>query len=222
MPLDPSAQVVSVSQLVNWFRCFADWIEAREDELTALDAAIGDADHGTNLRRGCRAAIEALDTDRPPNVAEFGRTVGMRLVSRVGGASGPLYGSFFLGFGIAAGPCTSLVPDAFASSWRAGVDSVRKRGKAGPGDKTMLDALIPAAEALDDAVSAHRSLGEALTSAAAAAEAGMLATVPMVARKGRASYLGERSAGHQDPGATSSWMLVRAAADTLDAERQEP
>ena len=217
MVLQEVTRSVTAEQLVGWFRMFADVIEGRADELSELDAAIGDADHGTNLRRGCRAVIEALDLERPIDVAAFGKVVGMRLVSAVGGASGPLYGSFFLAFGTAGGAVAELDLAAFAAAWRGGVEAVIKRGKAEPGDKTMLDALVPSAEALEAAIAAGADLPTALNAARDAAEQGKLATIPLVARKGRASYLGDRSAGHQDPGATSSWLLARAAAAALSS-----
>ena len=215
--VDRASQVVTSDELVAWFRRFAQIIEGRADELSSLDAAIGDADHGTNLRRGSRAVLQALDGDRPSDVSGFGRTVAMRLISAVGGASGPLYGSFFLAFGTSGGAASELTPAAFAAAFRAGVDGVAARGKAGAGDKTMLDALLPAAAALETATASEQPLSVALAAAVAAAEGGMAATVPMIARKGRASYLGDRSVGHQDPGATSSWLLVRAAAEAVDA-----
>jgi dihydroxyacetone kinase-like protein len=133
----------------------------------------------------------------------------------VGGAAGPLYGTFFLQLGKSVGDAAGLDLAGWAAAFRAGVEGVQMRGKAKPGDKTMVDALLPAAAVLDAAAAAGRQLGDALQAAADAAEQGMLATVPVVARKGRASYLGERSAGHQDPGATSSWLLLKAAAGTL-------
>lgn len=216
-----SEDVVSVADLVAWCRRFAELIEGHGDELSSLDAAIGDADHGTNLRRGCRAVLAALDGDRPETVSGFGKAVAMQLISAVGGASGPLYGSFFLAFGTTGGATDALPLDGFATAWRAGVDGVVSRGKAEPGDKTMLDALVPAVTAMESAVAGGAALRAVLDAGVQAAEAGMAATVPMIARKGRASYLGERSIGHQDPGATSSWLLVRAAAETLghDARR---
>nr|WP_211262672.1 dihydroxyacetone kinase subunit DhaL [Nitriliruptor alkaliphilus] len=213
---DRAAQVVTTDDLVAWFRRFAEVVEGRADELSSLDAAIGDADHGTNLRRGARAVLLALDAERPSDVAGFGRTVAMQLISAVGGASGPLYGSFFLALGTSGGTQGALSPTGFAAAVRAGVDGVAARGKASAGDKTMLDALLPAVSALEEATASGAPLRTALQAAVDAAETGMLATIPMVARKGRASYLGERSAGHQDPGATSSSLLVRAAAQTLD------
>ena len=210
-----AAQEVSVAQLISWFECFARDVERHADELSTLDAAIGDADHGTNLNRGCQAAARALSGNRPQTVGEFARTIGMQLISSVGGASGVLYGSFFLGYGTAAGDATTLTPRALAAAWDVGVTGVVSRGKAAVGDKTMVDVLVPTRNALRSAVDDGAGLKEALTAALAAADQGLESARPLVARKGRASYVGERSAGHQDPGAQSSWLLVRAAAATL-------
>jgi dihydroxyacetone kinase-like protein len=143
------------------------------------------------------------------------RTIGMTLVSTVGGAGGPLYGTLFLQFGTSAAGKERLELADWAAMIAAGVEGVRARGKAELGDKTMIDALSPARDALTEAARDGSTFGAALSAAASAAEEGMKATIPLVARKGRASYLGERSAGHQDPGATSSWMLMRTAAETL-------
>lgn len=214
MAADRADETVTTEQLIAWFRAFAHVIEEQTDELTALDSAIGDGDHGTNMRRGCRAVVAVLDAEPPADVAGFGRSIAMRLISAVGGASGPLYGSFFLAFGTAGGPVAELTATHLAAACRAGVDAVAARGKAAPGDKTMLDALVPGVEALEAGVE-QGSLTEAFAAAVKAAEAGMEATIPMLARKGRASYLGERSVGHQDPGATSSVLLLRTAAETL-------
>ncbi len=211
-------ETVDVDDLVAWIRRFAAVIEGRADELSSLDAAIGDADHGTNMRRGCQAVVGMLATERPADVSGFGKAVGMRLISAVGGASGPLYGSFFLAFGTAGGSAVTLTPSALAACWQAGSASVASRGKAVLGDKTMLDALLPCVDALVAAAEVGASMSEMLEAAVVAAADGMAATIPMTARKGRASYLGERSAGHQDPGATSAWLLVRAAADELRTE----
>jgi phosphoenolpyruvate---glycerone phosphotransferase subunit DhaL len=211
----PAVVTVDVADLGAWFRRFAALVEERAEELSALDAAIGDADHGTNMRRGCRAVLATLDESAPTDVNGFGKAVGMRLISAVGGASGPLYGSFFLAFGGAGGSADFLDPGELAACWEAGVASVETRGKASRGDKTMLDALLPAVEVMNEAAGAGRSLGDGLAAGTSAAEEGMRATTPMLARKGRASYLGERSVGHQDPGATSSWLLLRAAAESL-------
>lgn len=197
-----------------WLRAFADAVAEHRDLLTDLDAAIGDADHGANMDRGMRAVVEKLPAD-PPVPAVLCKLAGMTLVSTVGGAAGPLYGTFFLELGKAAGESAGLGVAEWAAAVGAGVDGVRRRGKAEAGDKTMLDALLPAVAALREAADGGAALETALSDAAAAAEAGMKETIPLVARKGRASYLGERSAGHQDPGATSSWLLLRAAADAM-------
>jgi dihydroxyacetone kinase-like protein len=210
------ADRVDVGAVEAWIRAFARSIAEHRDELTALDSAIGDADHGTNMDRGMSAAVAALEAAPPADPAALLKQVGMTLVSKVGGASGPLYGTFFLRM---AGALGSDPADAetVARALRAGLDGVVARGKAEPGDKTMLDALVPACDALDAALAAGEPLGQALEAAATAARKGRDATVPLVARKGRASYLGERSAGHQDPGATSTALLLDAAAATLAA-----
>ena len=196
---DPGGAAVGAVALRRWLGAFAAAVTEHAAELTELDSAIGDADHGSNLERGMKAVLAALDADPPGDAAVLLKKAGMTLVSTVGGASGPLYGTFFLRMAAAA-------PDP-AAMFRAGLEGVLTRGKAVPGDKTMVDALTPAVEALE--------AGGSLQAAAAAAAAGRDATTPMVARKGRASYLGERSVGHQDPGATSMAMLIEAAAQTL-------
>ena len=208
------ADSLDVPALEAWVREFARSIAEHKDELTELDSAIGDADHGANMDRGMSAAVAAIDASPPADPAALLKQVGMTLVSKVGGASGPLYGTFFLRMAGALGP-DPADDETFARALRAGLDGVVARGKAEPGDKTMLDALAPACDALDAALAEGRPLGAALTAAAAAAGAGRDATVPLVARKGRASYLGERSAGHQDPGATSTALLLDAAVTAL-------
>jgi dihydroxyacetone kinase-like protein len=198
-------------QVTDWVRRFAAEVGERKGELTKLDQAIGDGDHGSNMDRGLRKAVEKLDTLEGDDVGAALKAVGMALVSSVGGAGGPLYGTFFLQAGQSAAGSSELDTDGFAAAVRAGVDGVRARGKAEPGDKTMLDALIPAADALAEG----GDLVTAAERAADAAEEGMRATIPLVARKGRASYLGDRSSGHQDPGATSSALMMRAAAQAF-------
>ena len=198
--------------LTAWVGEFARLVREQRDELTRLDAAIGDADHGANLDRGLTAVMSALEAESPTDPAAILKTVATTLIRTVGGASGPLYGTFFLRASGALGGGGSA---AFAAALRAGLDGVAARGKAVPGDKTMLDALAPACDALEEALADGQSLAEGLHAAAKGAARGRDATVPMVARKGRASYLGERSAGHQDPGATSAALLVEAAATAL-------
>jgi dihydroxyacetone kinase-like protein len=208
------AEALDTSALESWVREFARSVTEHRDELTALDSAIGDADHGTNMARGMSAAVAALEDKPPADPAAVLKQVGMTLVSKVGGASGPLYGTFFIRMAgtLGDGPADGAT---FARAVRAGLDGVVARGKAEAGDKTMVDALIPACDALDAAVADGKPFGDALSAAAEAARRGRDATVPLVARKGRASYLGERSAGHQDPGATSTALLIDAAASTL-------
>jgi dihydroxyacetone kinase-like protein len=209
-------EAVEVAALTAWIRRFAELVGEHRDELTALDAAIGDADHGTNLDRGMSAVVGALDATPPAGAGALLKQVGMTLVRTVGGAGGPLYGTFFLRMSAALGEDAATVPaQTLAGSVRAGVEGVGARGKAEIGDKTMLDALAPAVDALEAGLAGGADLRTALGAAAAAAAAGRDATVPLQARKGRASYLGERSVGHQDPGATSAALLVTAAAETL-------
>jgi dihydroxyacetone kinase-like protein len=210
------SDAVTLEGLLAWVRGFAALIGENKEQLTQLDAAIGDADHGTNMDRGMTAVLAVLDDGDPPaSAAALFKQVGMTLVSTVGGASGPLYGTFFLRFATAAGEVSGLDPKGFAAALRAGLDGIVARGKAEAGDKTMYDALAPAVAALDDALEGGEDLDAALRAARDAAEAGRDATIPMLARKGRASYLGERSVGHQDPGATSVALLVRTAADAV-------
>jgi dihydroxyacetone kinase-like protein len=206
-----SGAEITAGGVADWVRGFAAAVAEAKDELTALDSAIGDADHGINMDRGMTAVVQKLDADQPDDVPALMKAVGMTLISKVGGAGGPLYGTLFLQFGQAAPP-DAMTPDDFAACLDAAVAGVQSRGKAEPGDKTMIDALLPACDALRAALADGAGFGDALGRAADAAEEGARATIPLVARKGRASYLGERSAGHQDPGATSSALLVRCAA----------
>jgi dihydroxyacetone kinase-like protein len=204
-----------------WIRAFQGEIAEHRDRLTELDAAIGDADHGTNMDRGMRAVVNKLDRlageDAGPatDVGDLLKTVGMTLVSTVGGASGPLYGTLFMRMGRVLTGRSEVDGAGWAGAWEAAVAGVEGLGKAVPGDKTMIDALAPASAAFSAAVGRGAPTAEAWHAAAVAARAGVKATVPMVARKGRASYLGERSAGHQDPGATSTYLLVECGAEVL-------
>jgi phosphoenolpyruvate---glycerone phosphotransferase subunit DhaL len=207
---------VELASLVQWVREFAEAIGANKQRLTDLDAAIGDADHGINMDRGMTAVLAALDAAPPADPAALFKQVGMTLVSSVGGASGPLYGTFFLRMGGSLADVENLDAVGLAKALRAGIDGVVARGKAEAGDKTMFDALAPAADALDEALAAGAGLGEALAGAASAAGTGRDATTEMLARKGRASYLGQRSVGHQDPGATSAALLIATLAATQD------
>jgi dihydroxyacetone kinase-like protein len=192
-----------------WVREYASAVSAAKDELTKLDQAIGDGDHGANMSRGMTAAVAKLGGQTPADVLKL---VGRTLISTVGGASGPLYGTAFRDMAKALGDEPSVDDGTVAVALRAGMDGVVRLGKAEEGDKTMIDAWVPALAALDAALGSGSSLGDAAAEAAKAAAAGAEATIPMQARKGRASYLGPRSIGHQDPGATSSTMLFAALA----------
>ena len=206
---------VAYDDVLRWLKRFAADVEANKEYLTQLDAAVGDADHGINMNRGMSAVMAKLDDQAGgDDVGALLKTVGMTLVSTVGGAGGPLYGTLFLRMGTAVTGKSELSPDDWAAALEAGIAGVQERGKAESGDKTMVDALLPARDALTAALGNGAPFGDALRASAAAAEQGMKDTVPLVARKGRASYLGERSAGHQDPGATSSQLLLEAAAET--------
>ncbi|MEU4091415.1 dihydroxyacetone kinase subunit DhaL [Streptomyces sp. NPDC026673] len=209
-----AGQVIDTAFLRRWLTAAASVIEREADRLTELDSPIGDADHGANMRRGFVAARTAVEKEPPDTPGGVLVLVGRQLISTVGGASGPLYGTLLRKAGKALGDAAQVAPEQFAQALREGVDGVAQLGGAAQGDKTMLDALVPAVEALSFALDKGAGLTEALSAAAIAADEGALATVPMQARKGRASYLGERSIGHQDPGATSSSLLVGALADT--------
>jgi dihydroxyacetone kinase-like protein len=204
---------VTTAVLEQWVRRFAHLVAENRDLLTELDAAIGDADHGSNMDRGMTAAVAALDDNPPATAGALLSKVGMTLVSSVGGASGPLFGTLFLRMGSALGDADSVSATDVATALRAGLDGVVARGKAGPDDKTMYDALAPAADALAVALDDRATLAAGMKAAREAATAGRDATTPMLARKGRASYLGERSVGHQDPGATTVALLFEAATE---------
>ena len=210
-----SNAVMTSEQLVGWLRRFRDLVIKNQTELTELDSAIGDADHGSNMARGMTAVINKLDQGRSPHVNDLFKTVAMTLVTSVGGASGPLYGTFFLRFAGMAGPTIELDAEGLDMAFRAGLAGIVERGKAEAGDKTMVDALSPALDSMEAVIKSGGDLDAAVTAARDAAAAGRDATVPLVARKGRASYLGERSAGHMDPGAASMSLLFDALADEL-------
>lgn len=190
-------------------------IEAEKDYLTQLDNEIGDGDHGINLARGFEAVEKKLPSLAGGDIGALLKGVGMQLVSTVGGASGPLYGTAFMKAGMACKGLTELDGPAFIKAMEAAVDGIKMRGKATEGEKTMLDALCPALKVMQDEVAAGKSLKEALQDAAAAAEKGVEYTKTIIATKGRASYLGERSLGHQDPGATSSLYLLQVLAEMV-------
>jgi dihydroxyacetone kinase-like protein len=204
---------ITTTDLASALETFADRIRDARDELTALDSAIGDADHGINMDRGMSAVRTKIPEFRDGQAGMLFKQAGRTLISTVGGAAGPLYGTFFLRLGTALGEAEDIAPTDLARGLRAGLDGMIALGKANPDDKTMVDAITPAVEALE--AGADGDLAAALAAAATAAAAGRDRITPLVARKGRASYLGERSAGHQDPGATSATILFESFRDTI-------
>jgi phosphoenolpyruvate---glycerone phosphotransferase subunit DhaL len=211
--------IVRAETITSWLGEAEQQIKAKSDYLTQLDAAIGDGDHGTNMRRGFDAVGKALaeqGDDTPPGQLLI--LAGKTLIAKVGGASGPLWGSAFRRAGRALHEVEEFDGHALAAALDAAVDGVVELGAAAPGDKTMVDALQPAAVALRDALDSGESLAQAAQAAADAAQRGAEATVPMQARKGRASYLGERSIGHQDPGATSAAIILAALSHAIGQE----
>ncbi len=195
--------------IVNWLEAYEAAIAENKELLTRLDAEIGDGDHGINMCRGFKAVKVKLSSVADLDIGLIFKTVGMTLISTVGGASGPLYGTFFLKMAATTKDKQELNFQDWIAALQAGLDGVIMRGKANPGDKTMIDSLSPALIALKMAQENDLDFWPALRSSAQAAEQGMLDTIPLVARKGRASYLGERSSGHQDPGATSAHLLLK-------------
>jgi phosphoenolpyruvate---glycerone phosphotransferase subunit DhaL len=193
-----------------WLRRSAQALHEQRQYLSDLDAAIGDGDHGINMDRGFTAVLDKLPAVAEADIGTILKTVGTTLVSTVGGASGPLYGTAFLRAGTALAGKQELQPSDVALGMDAALEGIVARGRAQRGEKTMVDALAPAVDAFNASINAGQPVADALEVAAAAGEQGMLATIPLVATKGRASYLGERSAGHQDPGATSVTLFLRA------------
>jgi len=209
---------LDITWAVDWVRLSADVIAEHRIELITLDREIGDGDHGENMDRGFQAVLPKLD-DLPAGSTpgDVLKLVATTLISTVGGAAGPLYGTAYLKGAVAAGSAASLDGSAIAAVLTAARDGIVLRGKAEPGDKTMIDAWTPAVDAADAAAASGADAAAVLVAASEAAWAGAEATEPLVARKGRASYLGERSAGHRDPGAQSTALLLQAAADTASA-----
>lgn len=205
---------VSRDDVIAWIKAIAEMIVENSSYLTQLDSDIGDADHGANMERGFKAVLNKLPEINDKDIGTVFKTVGMTLLSTVGGAGGPLYGTWFLQAGLKTAGKMELTLADWAEALEASLTGIVMRGKAQPGDKTMVDALTPAVEALKQAVQENQPFAVALELSAEAAQKGMEATIPLVARKGRASYLGERSAGHQDPGATSSYLILKVAVET--------
>jgi dihydroxyacetone kinase-like protein len=206
MPITTADVLKSLHQM-------ADVIHENRQYLTDLDAAIGDADHGINMDRGFQAVLKKLPGMEDKDAGTILKTTGMALVSSVGGAGGPLYGTAFMQAGMAVAGKYELEGEDVLAALDGALKGVIMRGKANLGDKTMVDALTPAVNAMREALENGAEATEALEKAAQAAEKGMTETIPMLAKKGRASYLGERSIGHQDPGATSSYLILRTMAN---------
>ncbi|MCS6841646.1 MAG: dihydroxyacetone kinase subunit DhaL [Roseiflexus sp.] len=204
---------ISRDDVIAWLSVYGQLLEDHREYLTQLDSSIGDADHGVNMDRGFKAVLGKLPTVADKDIGTILKSVGMTLVQTVGGASGPLYGTFFLQAGAATANKMELSLAEWASAVEGAINGLMARGKANIGDKTMVDALVPALHALKQAIADGIDEHEALRQSASAAEQGMKNTIPLVAKKGRASYLAERSAGHQDPGATSSYLMFKAMVD---------
>ncbi len=209
--------VVTKSNILQWLEMTAAVMSENKDYLTKLDSPIGDADHGINMNRGFVKVMEKLPTVEDKDIGNILKTTGMTLISSVGGASGPLYGTFFMRGGMAVDAKEELTGDDLSAMLQSGVDGLIQRGRAQLGDKTMIDAWLPALKALRESLDNDHDLLKALEEAVNAAERGMIDTIPLQAKKGRASYLGERSIGHQDPGATSSYLLLKALLDAIQS-----
>ncbi|MEU1629417.1 dihydroxyacetone kinase subunit DhaL [Streptomyces sp. NPDC020096] len=210
--------VIDTAFVRRWLHLATSAIDHKSDWLTELDSAIGDADHGTNMHRGFTAASAAIEKEPSDTPGEVLTHVGRQLISSVGGAAGPLYGTLLRRAGKALGDQPTVSPEELCVALRSGIDAVAQLGRSERGDKTMLDSLYPAVEAMGFALGSGCGLVAALAAARTAANEGAAATVPMLARKGRASYLGERSIGHQDPGATSAALLIGAFAQAAGAD----
>jgi phosphoenolpyruvate---glycerone phosphotransferase subunit DhaL len=209
--------MVTQAQILQWLQAFALEIEQNKTYLTELDAAIGDADHGINMDRGFKKAIAQLPNVADKDIGSILKTVSMTLISSIGGASGPLYGTWFLRASAVVVLKQQLTKQELLQLLQAGLDGVLQRGKAQLGDKTMIDVLSPAVAAFRQAVEENQSTVEAMQQAVVAAQKGLEETIPMQAKKGRASYLGERSVGHQDPGGTSAYLMLKSLLEVLQS-----
>ncbi|MDJ0696615.1 dihydroxyacetone kinase subunit DhaL [Mastigocoleus sp. MO_188.B34] len=209
--------MVTKKQIVQWLQAFASEIHENKDYLTQLDAAIGDADHGINMDRGFQKVITQLPNIADKDIGSILKTVSVTLISSIGGASGPLYGSLFLRASSTVLGKEELTEIDMQKLLQAGLQGVLQRGKAKPGDKTMIDVLSPATVAFEEAVGSGKNMSEAMQQMVAIAEKAMKDTIPMLAKKGRASYLGDRSIGHQDPGATSCYLMLKSLSDSYSS-----
>ena len=207
---------ITAEQVIRFIEGVAARIKEHRDELVQLDSAIGDADHGINMDRGFTMVLEKLPTVADKDIGTILKTVGMTLVSTVGGASGPLYGTAFIRAGMALADRYELTPAEVVAALEAALEGIMARGKAQRGEKTMVDAIGPGVDVLKEAQASGEDFVSAMRRSVAAVEAGMKATIPMLATKGRASYLGQRSVGHQDPGATSSFYIAQVMLEIIE------
>ena len=207
--------MVTRDDILTWLKCYRQRLSENKGYLTRLDSAIGDADHGANMDRGFAAVVDKLPSVADKDIGAIFKTIGMTLVSTVGGAGGPLYGTWFMRAGMALDGKTEVTGEDLLAAFQGGLAGVQQRGKATTGEKTMVDAMTPACAAMQASLASGADTAAALEAAAAAAEQGMADTIPKLAAKGPASHLGERRLGPPDPGATAAAMLFRCAADTL-------
>jgi len=212
---DETMMTISRDQLIAWLQKLAGVMKDNKDFLTELDAAIGDADHGINMDRGFGRVLEKLPSVKEKDLGTILKTVGMTLMSSVGGASGPLYGTFYMKAGMALAGKEEIDAPHLLALLKAGIEGILQRGRPERGDKTLYDVWAPVLETVEAAINNGASVKDAVAKAAEAAEKGVQDTIPLQARKGRASYLGERSIGHRDPGAMSSCLMIQALHDIL-------
>jgi dihydroxyacetone kinase-like protein len=208
---------ITAEHVIRFIEGVAARIKENRDYLVQLDSAIGDADHGINMDRGFTTVLEKLPTVADKDIGTILKTVGMTLVSTVGGASGPLYGTAFIRAGMALADRYELTGAEVVAALEAALEGIQARGKAQRGEKTMVDAIGPGIDVLKEAQASGEDFKSALRRAVAATEAGVKATIPMLATKGRASYLGQRSVGHQDPGATSAFYMAQVLLETIES-----
>lgn len=210
-------ETIKQAQLIVWLEKTAQYMQDNKELLTQLDSAIGDADHGFNMERGFNKVLGKIEElKQSQDVSSLLKNTGMTLISSIGGASGPLYGTFFLQAGIILNEKTELTLEDLKSSLENGLKGIKSRGRASVGEKTMVDVLEPVVTSLTTSIEAKLTIDEALSNMVNVAEKGMKSTTNMIAQKGRASYLGERSVGHQDPGATSSYFILKALKESIN------
>lgn len=210
-------ETIKQSQLITWLEKTAQYMQDNKELLTELDSAIGDADHGFNMERGFNKVLGKIgELKQSQDISSLLKNTGMTLISSIGGASGPLYGTFFLQAGLVLKDKKELTLEDLKTSLESGLKGIKSRGRASAGEKTMVDVLEPVVTSLETSIKAKLDTNQALANMVDEAEKGMKSTVNMIARKGRASYLGDRSIGHQDPGATSSYLILKALKESIN------